>query len=782
MLTLALGIGVTTAVFSVVNSVLLKPLPYPDSGQLIAVAEGGKSGGDINVASPNFIDIHDQSHSFSALAAYASGPSTVLGANDPVRVNVASVTTDFFPVMRVQPTRGRVFTPAETEAGGNRTAVVSYDFWRDHLGGTQDLGAHNLSVDGSSYQIVGVMPQGFDFPDHSQVWTPQSVADGSTRTAHNWQALGRLRDGVSLAQARSELGVIYARLKNRYGSQMDATDFRAQTLQRKLVGSVERPLILVLSASVLVLLVACTNLASTLLAAGTARRGELAVRAALGAQQRRILRQLSTEGLLLAMIGSVVGLALAALLLRVFLSIAPSDSLPQIATTTLDGRVIGFAIVAGIVAAVLSSLFPAVRISADSVGGQLAARGASERKTHAWSVLVATEVALALLLLVGAGLVGRSFWKLLAVDPGFNGSGVVTAEVALPEATFANDTALRAFYQELLPNLTAVSGVKQAGVSSVIPLSGGAINGAFDIEGRAPGSGYADYAVATGGYFRALRIPLEQGRLLDDQLDRAGTPGVAVVNRAFASRYWPGQNVIGKRMRNFTVDEAEFVGGKWVPVAGADQWVTIVGVVGDVRNTSMTEQAKPIAYLDLFQRPYRSRYAFVALQGSAPPAQLADALRSALTRRGVPAEISTMDALTSSSVASRKFSTSILGFFAVAALILAAIGIYGVVSYQVAQRTREMGIRMALGAQQSQVWRLVMRRSMRVVAVGLAVGVLATLPLTRVLQSLLYGIGPADPITFVAVLLLFGSVAVLASLIPAFRATRVDPVLALRNE
>jgi putative ABC transport system permease protein len=772
IVTLGIGIGATTAVFSVVNGVLLRPLPYPQSGQIVSIAERTRSGGEMNVANPNFADIRDQSRSFSKIAFYGAWPSTVLGGSEPVLANVATVSGDFFPVFGVKPVRGRTFTREETSTRGPSVAVVSFDYWRDHLGSAATLGDRMLRIDGGSYQVVGVMPRGFGFPEHTEVWTGASFDATPTRTAHNLRVVARMRNGVGVEQAKTEMGLIFARLKGQYHQGMDAYGFNVKSLHDELVGSVRSPLLLLLGAAALVLLVACTNVASTLLAAGAARRGEIAIRSALGAKRARMLRQLVTEGLLLAMLGAAAGLALAGAVLKLIQTLAPAGALPDTGSITLDARVVVFALGAGILAAVLSSLFPALRTSGVNITHDLATRGEVGGRGRIWGLLVATEVAMALLLLLGCGLLIRSFAKLTNVDSGFQGNGVLTADLALPQASYPDDPSVATFYQQILPELARLPGVQQVGVAHHIPLTGQGENGGFEIEGLGKAKSYSNYDIATSGLFRALQIPLKRGRLFDDR-DRAGASDVALVNESFVKQFFPGVNPVGRRVRNLANDN-------WV--YGPDRWITIVGVVGDVHEATLTAPPAPSIYVNPFQRPYKARYASLVLKSTVPPASLIAAVHAILKKRGVPATFQTMDELMSSSVAGRRFSTSVLGFFAVVALILAAIGIYGVVSYQVVQRTREMGIRMALGAQPAQVRGLIIRNSMSVVASGLLVGVLATPLLTRALQTLLFGVSATDPGTFAIVLVVFAVVAVAASLIPANRATRVDPVLALRSE
>jgi predicted permease len=772
VLTLALGIGATTAVFSVVNGVLLRPLPYPESDQIVQIAERTKSGGEMHVANPNFVDIRNQGHSFSGVAFYETGPTTILGGTEPVLAQAAGVSTDFFQIFRVRPLMGRTFTRDETEPGGSPTAVVSYTYWRNQLGGASNFGDRSLTIEGVTYPIVGIMPRGFNFPDATDVWTASPIELGPTRTAHNLQLVARLRPGVSMDHARTDLSLIYGRLKSQYGNGMDAYGFTVRSLHDELVGSVQRPLLLLLGAAALVLLVACTNVASTLLSAGAARRGEIAIRAALGAKRARVLRQLTTEGLLLAMLGAAVGLALAAFVLRLMLALAPDGALPQVGDIGLDVRVVAFAVVVGVLAAVLSSLFPALRTSQVSISHELVTRGDVGGRSRVWGALVATEVAMALLLLVGCGLLVRSFAKVISIDPGFRSAGVLTASLVLPETTYPDDKSIAAFYQQLLQDVGKLPGVQQVGITNNVPLTDQGYNGGFEIEGAPPPTSYTDYGLATSGYFRALSIPVKRGRLFDDR-DRAGVADVALVNQAFVDRFLPGTEGVGTRVRNLANDNNRY---------GADRWITIVGVVGNVRDASLTAPTPPTIYVNPYQRPMRARYASLVLRSSIAPQSLVGPVGSLLKQRGVPAKFQTMDAILSGSVAARRFSTSVLSFFAAVALILAAIGIYGVVSYQVVQRTREIGIRMALGAQPTQVRSLIVRNSMRVVGLGLIVGILATPLLTRVLQTLLFGISPTDPGTLLIVLVLFGVVAIVASLIPAHRATRVDPMLALRSE
>jgi len=776
VLTLAVGIGATTAIFSVVNGTLLRPPPYPDADRLIVVAERGADGAEMPVAALNFQDWKSQSRSLEALAVYASGTAPVLGGDEPVRPEVASVSADFFRALGVQPAVGRTFADDETRPGGAPAAVVSHAFWKSQLDGATRLEGRALQIYGASYPVVGVMPPGFQFPGKAAVWIPETLASPGTRTAHNWSVVGRVRSGVPLDRVRAELDDVQRRLKAEHGTDVDAVGVTVRTLQESLVGSAERPILLLFGAAGLVLLIACANLASTLLARGAARSREMAVRSALGAGRGRLLRQLLTESLVLAAAGAIAGVLVAFVALRILAAAAPAGSLIGGAGVRMDGAVLGFTLLATVLSALLFGLLPAFRLS-DTDSGQVlrGSRGvAGGGRGTVWSVLVGTEVALALLLLVGAGLLIRSFWGVMSVNPGFRSEGVLTVDLALPEARYKDDEALAAFYEAFLSEVRGIPGVQAAGVVNIPPLSGGSINGAFEIESRGAESGYGEYRAASAGYFGALRIPVVAGRVFDET-DRAGAPDVAVVNEAMARRYWPNDTPVGKRIRNLANDS-------WL--YGDDRWVTIVGVVRNVRQTALTSEVLPEVYVNTAQRPFRSRYAVTAIRSTLPPASLVSAVRSRLAQRfgDVPAEYQTMDARVASSVGDRRFLMTILGAFAGGALLLAAVGIYSVISYRVAQRTLEIGIRVALGARPGQVRAMVIRSSMAVVVAGLAAGVAGALVLTRVVRSLLYEVTPTDPVTFAGVLLLLGGAALVASYLPARRATRADPMTALRAE
>ena len=783
VLTLALGIGANAAVFSVVNDTLLRPLPYPEADRIVLVHEVGETRGDMAVTGGNFVDWRSASRSFEAMAVHWNPEfvplMTILGANTAVRARVTGVSRDFFRVVGVTPSLGREFAPEEVREGGPAVIVVSGAFWRSHLGEDPNVLGRLLDWDGQQYEIIGVMPEGFHYPADTDVWASlerEGITPG--RMAHNYAAVGRIREGTGIREAEAELDRMTAELKQQHAGEMDAVGARLERLQDALVGDLRRPLFLLLGASALVLLVACTNLASTFLARGAGREREIAVRSALGASRRRLIRQLLTESLVLSLLGAAVGLAVAALVLQGLVAVGP-PGLGVAGGTGLDVRVLGFAIVAALGTAVLFGLVPALRTSQGRPGEGLRAgtRGNSGgSRSRVWSVLVGTEVALAIVLLVGSGLFLRSFSEVLGVDTGFDPEQVLTVDVSLPTARYSDDGRKAAFYQRLLAELQGIPGVEEAGLIQHLPLGGMDHSGTFEVEGRGDTHErqiYPGYRVASDGYFGAMGISLLRGRLFSPA-DHGATADVAVVNQTLAKQLWPSEDPLGKRVRNLANDS-------WIY---PDRWVTIVGVVGDVRHGGLLEEAAPEIYVHYLQRPNRAQSSVITLRTSVPPSSVVGTARAAIRALDpeVPAEFATMSARVVESVADRRFTMLVLGGFALTALLLAAVGIYGVVSYSVARRTREIGIRLALGAEPQSVRRLVQRNAMRMILAGAAAGVLGAVVLSRVLQGMLYGVSSTDPSTFVAVVLLLVVVAWLASYLPARRTTRVDPMITMRAE
>jgi predicted permease len=778
VLTLALGIGANTAIFSVVNGVLLRPLPLPDADRLVVVWEHGTRGTDVHVTWPNFVDWQAASTTLEAMAfqpTYAFGGAyTVLGGEQAVRVRAGAVSEHFFEIVGVQPAVGRLPLPEEFPPIGSPVLVVSHSFWQTQLGADPDLSDRTLQVSSYELPVVAVMPPGFRHPDNTDIWVA-GLGSGDDRTSHNYAVIAKLREGATVEQADEELDAITASLKEQFGDDMYAAGVNVRSLRDELVGDVERPLYLLLGAAALVLLVACTNVASTLLARGSARRHEVAIRASVGAERSRLVLQMLIESLVLAAAGALAGLLLAQLLLRWLLAISPA-SLPRSQEIGLDGTVLGFTLVVTLLTALLFGLLPALRGSQTRMAGALgsASRGATGERNWLWGALVSSEVALALVLLIGAGLLMLSFATVMAIDSGFDPEGVLTVDLSLPDTVYPDDASMAAFYEPLLADLGALPGVESAGLVNHIPLGGAWINGAFRIEGRSDeDGGYAEYRVAGGEYFEAMDIPLLRGRLFG-AADRAGAPGVVIVNQALADRFFPDQEPLGKRIGSLSNDS-------WVY---GEEWLTIVGVVGNVRHDGLTAEARPETYVHYLQRPMRARGANLTLEVTGDPSALAPAVRELIRRRDdrVPMELSSMEALLGRSLAERRFTMAILAVFGAVALALAAVGIYGVVSYSVARRRREMGIRIALGAQPRGVRRLVVRRSMALVAAGITIGVLGALALTRLLEAMLYEVSPTDPLTFAAVTLLLAATAWLASFVPALRGSRTDPMITMREQ
>lgn len=777
VLTLALGVGANTATFSVVYGVVLSRLPYPEPERLVRASEVGTAGQAMASSDPTFRDWHDLSHGFETLAAYAGAPSTVLGGDRPVLAGTAAVSEDFFRAFGVSPELGRLPAPDEHRPGAAPVAVVSDGFWRDVLGGGPIAG-RTLQTWGYDLRVVGVLPAGFSFPDGAEVWFPKELVPfNEHRTAHNWRLVGRLRDGVGPAQAEAELGAITRRiLAGDLGEDADAKDYlpvsaRVTPLLETIAGPVRRPLLLLLGAAGLLLLVACSNLASAALARGLERRQEMAVRTSLGASPGRLLRQLFIENLLVALAGGAAGLGVAYATQRALLASAATP-LPRVDAIGLHLPVLLFTLAVSVATALAFGVLPGLRI----VGRRApAARGASADRTQqgAWRGLVAAEVALAVLLLVGCGLLLHSFWRVLREEPGFDPEHVLAVSVNLPESLYRDDGERRAYYGRALGTLRSLPGVREAGVTSHLPLTEFNADGLLDVEGGARPGISAYYRVADGGYFPTLGIPLLEGRVFDTR-DDAGAPHVAVVNRTFARTAWPGQDPLGKRITGGGMDDF------W----HQDKWATVVGVVGDVRNGDLTEADGPAAYFPAAQRPFRLTQAalVVRLAGAAGPVEAAVRERLHAVDPNVPLELESMDEVVWSSLAQRRFTLVLLAAFAATGLLLAAVGIGSVVSYTVAQRRRELGIRLALGARPAGVRNLVLGSSMRTVALGIAAGLAASLALARLLRSLLYGVAPADPATLAAVTGLLAAVALAAAWLPARRGVRIDPIETIRHE
>jgi putative ABC transport system permease protein len=780
VVTLALGIGASTAIFSVVNGVLLRPLPYPQPDRIVRLSEQTKTGGRNNVSHPNFLDWRARSSSFEALAAYRGGTGTVLGGREAVFADTYVVTDGFFRVLGVAPARGRTFVAEEMREGGVPAVVVGHRFWSSTLGGQLDLSPLRVIVSGVAARVVGVMPEGFEYPAGADIWAPKElVPDTSGRTANNNRVIGRLKTGVTMPQAIADLNVIAAQLKEQYGRANGAEAVSVMTLHDSLTSSAKETLWLLLGAVALVLLIACANVAIAILATGEERRSELALRAALGASRWRVVRQLLVESLTIGTAGAVLGILLAGWSVRMLLSLE-AVGLPRGTDVGIDARVLLFAVALGLITPLLFGLMPALQASRAELRDALAEGGRSgsaPARSRVRALLVASEVAVALVLLVGAGLLIRSFVNVVSVDPGFDTGNAVVATVSVPATKYPDAPRSALFYSGLMERLRRLPGVASAGAVTQAPFSGADHNGAFEIEGRPdpPDSNrqYAGYRVATPGYLEATGIRLLQGRTLNEG-DREGGLPVAVVNQSFARQFLAPANPIGVRFKFKGMDRVN-------PV------FTIVGVVGDVHHRSLVEAAEPEVFISAYQQPFRARYTMFVVVRPASRSQavaLAPAVREAVREldADVPVDLSSLDAFISASVAERRFTLMVLAAFAVVALLLSGTGIYSVLSQSVAQRTQEIGIRMALGADARSVIHLMLRAAMGSVGVGVVIGTIGGVLTVRLLEAFLFRVKPLDPIAFTAAAALLVSVAAVAAYLPARRATRVDPLSALRAQ
>jgi putative ABC transport system permease protein len=783
VVTLALGIGGTAAVFGVVSGVLLSPLPYEGADRIVTLAERREEGGTSPISEPNFEDWRARSGSFEVMALHGNpasgGPATVLGAETAVRARPTPVFDDFLSVFRVTPALGRDFVAEERQQGGPGAVLVSHSFWRTHLGSDPDVLGRPLSFWGATREVVGVMPEGFHFPADTDLWLPAeqlSRESATNRRAHNWMAVGRLRPGVSVAAANAEMSGIGAALREELGEGVDARGAAVTGLRDAMVGDLRNALLLLLVASGLVLLIACSNLAGTLLGRGVARGREVAVRTALGATRGRIARQLVTESLTLAVLGGIAGLALAHVLVRALLPFGPASLDPS--AIGLDSRVLTFALAVTAATTLLVGLVPALRTSAVEAGEAIRSgtRGNTGSRSRLWRSLIGVEVALAIVLLTGSGLLLRSFAGVVRIDPGFVADPVLTVEVALPLTKYDTYDRMAGYYAALLDDLATVPGVEAAGLIQHLPFGGVDWAGSFELEGRGSSDEtglYGHYRIASAGYFEAMGIPVLEGRAFT-RADQQGTLPAAVINETLARRGWPGEPPVGKRVRGLANE----------PGAYADEWLTIVGVVGDVRHAGLLDDPSPEIYVNVLQRPARANAAVVTLRAAVPPADLAGPVRTRIRAldADVPAELVPMSDRIRATMATRLFTVLVLGLFAGVALVLAAVGIYGVVTYTVARRTREIGIRLALGATPRRVRAMIQRDVLPVVIAGLAAGLVTAVLATRLIAGLLHDVGAADPAVLAAVTALLAAVAWLASWVPARRTTRVDPMATMRGE
>jgi putative ABC transport system permease protein len=797
VITLALGIGANTAIFSLISAVLLRPLPFPQAERIVQPLRQYKSFTVPAISAALFDYWRAHNEVFSHLAAFSFMPIgfNLAARGLPDRVPGVRVSAEFFQVLGVNPILGRSFLPGEDRPGGARVVVLGYSLWRTQFGRNAGLIERPITLDGQSYTVIGIMPPGFRFPVSSNfafgtdLWTPLQLPLRSRSPATDYAALGRLKPNITAEQAASSLTMLTQRLGKEFPGGVDKDETAAVVpLHEQLVGNV-RPALLILMAAVgLVLLIACVNVANLMLARAMARRKEIAVRTALGASRRRIVRQLTAESILLALLGGALGLLVAFGGERFLIAMSPVG-VPQLDEIGLDGRVLLFTLTVSVVTGILFGLVPAVSASKSDLQQSLkegASRAtASGEQQKVSGILVVAETALSLILLVGAGLLLASFVRLANIDPGFDPQHVLTFETTLPEARYGRPAALSTFYQEVLGRLEALPGVEAAANVTALPTEMGP-DLPFLIETRAGSSenqsfGDSQYRWVSYNYFRAMRIPLLQGRPITVD-DTATSPGVVVINQAMAREFWPHQDPMGQTI----------IIGKGMRPEWTDRPRQIVGVVGDSKDISLNEPAPTEMYVPYMQVPAYITATEVSeiptrwvLRTKGDPNSFAAAAGKAVLSvdANVPiARVETMNDVLSSSISRWRFNMLVLGIFAALALILAAVGLYGVLSYSVAQRIHEIGIRMALGASKTDVLKLVVGQGLRLTLIGVGLGLIGALGVTRFLASLLYGIEPTDAMTLVTVSLLLSGVAVLACYIPARRAAKVDPMVALRYE
>lgn len=793
VITLALGIGSSTGIFSVLEAVLLRPLPYPAQERIVELRELDASGKGMPFAEPNVRDLQARSRSFEAVARYNFAPEAIAGGSEPVRTNASAVSSDFFRVLGVSPFAGRLFS-AETKGEGSEVAVVSYGFWKRLLQGRTDLNGVALRFGNHSFSVIGVLPPEMEFPPTAEVWYPAEIEPpNESRTAHNWRVAARLRPGVSLPQARGEIAGIGQQLKQEHGTQIDAASFGLAPLRERMVKDVRGILWVLCGAVGLLLVIACSNVANLLLVRATARRKEIALRAALGASRGRLARQFITESVLLTLAAGALGAFLAFWGVDLIVGIYHGN-LPRVGRIGVNPAVLFFTLAVSLAVGIGLGLVPAIHAFGRQLQGDLqeAGRGqsASRSNTRIRNVLIISQVALTLILLVGAGLLGRSFKRLLEVNPGFQSESAVAMTVSLPSPE--NEGAARGlaqFYHQLLERLAALPGVTAVGGTSALPMSDSGGNGTFLIEDGAqpPESfaafeqqmsalaasgrtGDANFRVASSGYFGAMGIPLLRGRLFQES-DGATSQHVAVVSQSLARKYWPNEESIGKQIEFGNMD-------------GDLRVLNIVGVVGDVRDDGLDAEARPTVYVNYFQRPGAAGEFSFVLRGQGDVATLTAAMRreARALNPEMPTKFQTVAQIISASLDNRRFSMVMLGVFAGAALLLAMVGLYGIMAYITSERTKEIGIRMALGAQRTDMLGLILRQSLTLVSFGIGLGIAAAIGGTRVLATLLYGIGAGDAVTYAGVVLLLILAALIASYIPARRAMRIDPMVALRHD
>jgi len=786
LLTLALGIGANSAIFSVVNAILLRPLAYKNPEQLVMINHNYvKINLKASVSAFGYKHYVENAKSFEDIAAMTGWAANLTGEGEPERLTGQSVSANFFQTLGAEAARGRIFAPGEDSEGKNRVLVLSHGFWQRRFGGDPNILNKTLSLNGENYTVVGVMPEGFQFGRELGmiidlwrpiVFTPQQLSSNSI-TNEFLMVIGRLRQGVTQDQAQAEMHTIAANLRQQYMQGAYATnwDLLLTSFRELIVGDIRLMLLIVMLVVGFVLLIACANVANLLLARAAARQKEIAVRTALGASRWRIIRQLLTESVLLSVVGGAFGLLIGYWGVKALISLN-EDRIPRTNEISLDWKVLLFTFGVSILTGVLFGIVPAIQTTKTDLhetlkeGGRSAAAAA---KHWVRSVLVVAEIAMALAVLVGAGLLVKSFMRVQEINPGFNPQGLLTMGVSLPDFKYSEASQRANFYKQLINDVRSLPGVQSAGAVSVLPLSGQGSSGSFRIEGRdvPPGQSSPHGArwAATPDYFKTMGIPLVRGRYFEDR-DTPDGKQVAIIDQALANKYWPNEDPVGKRI--------VFEGTRDNP-----NWREIVGIVGHVKHTDLEGESRAQYYIPHQQRAQGGMTLVVRTTGD--PNALAATVRNAVGNldKELPVfRIRTMDQFVADSMAQRRFALLLIGIFAGLALLLASIGLYGVMAYSVTQRTHELGLRMALGAQASDVLKLVVKQGMLLAGIGLGIGLVGAFFLSRLMKTLLFNVSATDPVIFAAIAATLAIVAFVACFFPARRATKVDPMVALRYE
>ena len=790
VVTLALGIGANTAIFSVVNGVLLRPLQFNNPDRLVRVwhvppAKSFPGMPTFSVSAANYLDWEQQNHVFEGMAIYTFHGFTLTGSDKPEQVDACAATAGFFSTLGVQPMLGRAFTPEEDQPGRSNVVVLSHRLWQEHFGSNPGIVGHDIKLDGQSYLVAGVMPASFQFPDFAQMWTPMAWTDKekAVRGEHHSVVIARLKPEIALKQAQAEMNTISSRLEQQYPEDDKGWGALVVPLHEDMVSDVKPALLVLLGAVGFVLLIASVNVANLALARTFSRQKEIAIRTALGASSVRVLRQILTESILLALAGGALGLIWAHSGVRLIMAFL-ADRLPHSIHVGLDAKVLAFTAAISVATGILAGVLPALRLTRTNVSQSLkqglGRTDADSSGNRTRSILVVSEVALSLILLVGAGLMIRSFQNLHGVNPGFDSHNVLTMTAMVSRAKFPTPDQQINFFEQVLQRVRTLPGVESAGVVDDIPLDNGGSHQPIAIEGRPtlPMSEQpeVDVRLISSGYLSALHIPVLRGRDFSDS-DLVGRPAVILISESMARQFWPGEDALGKRLTlTFSADKVR----------------EVVGIVGDVKLDGL-DQTRPSAalYVPLDQMSVPSTGGWnsfpmtLTVRSGSGSAGLVSAVSNAVhgVDREMPLrDILTMDDLVANSLTQQRFNMLLLGAFAGLALLLAGVGIYSVLSYSVRRSVREIGIRMALGAQLSDVLRRVVLEGMKPTLLGVAIGAGGALALGRVLSGMIYGVKATDPVTFLAVAVLLAVIALLASFIPAYRATKVDPMVALRYE